>query len=167
MKDSTCFSYDNLTIGGYWDSNFTNYVTINVKPCFDTINCANFSEFIKFISSKPMYMTFYTLQHFINLDNYTEPLRLHLLNIYNILDLKLSKKLTLIYKQTNMSVDSGSVILSKNEYSVFSSDEIYTDYNIIPDGNYTSNLIEYNLFFKDGVDIYEIHFMNSGKFLLQ
>ncbi len=36
ISQMSCIKFNNTPLGGYWDTDFTNYIMINFKPCLNT-----------------------------------------------------------------------------------------------------------------------------------
>ena len=160
---ASCISFDNISLGGNWDVNFTNFIRINVDICRDNKECYNESEIESFLTKNDYYITIYTPEQNINLTDYFDPLKSHMFSTYNMIDFRTYKKRYLYYKQSNVSTDTGMIWQNITNDTIFSIESSFYDTKFIGN-NRNKSLIQMEIFFTQNVDLYEIKFKKLQDF---
>ncbi len=134
LSNIMCLDFNNITLGGYWDGEFLNYVMINFNACVNSTEnnktCMDYNEALNFFSKGMPSFNIYTGSSFTDLEDHDNPLKMKLFNQYNYIDPYNGKNLRLFYKSIYMTTDLGMITSMPNKYKLFGLDYFVTD--IIP-----------------------------------
>jgi len=131
ISQMSCIKFNNTPLGGYWDTDFTNYIMINFKPCLNTTENNNYciprEKALDRILKEKLSFNLYTNMYFTDLKDYENPLKVNMYNIFGYVDAKIGKNIRLYYKQAIISTDMGLLTEMQKGYSVFGLDYIISD----------------------------------------
>ena len=124
FRNFYCIDFSNNTsIGGYWTSNFTQYIDIQLLYCNSSNpNCNSKKDTLNYFFEKKIYLTMMTLKYFIDLTNYSNPLSNFLSYTYIQIDLNLSKKINCFMTPGQVTSNNGYFVDDKFIYSSFNLD---------------------------------------------
>lgn len=171
FEGTTCLSLSNLTIGGYWDTDYLSYVSILVKPCENNTNnvCETAEKIYDFINTERLFINVYTIQQYLDLTDFQQPLKTHLFDVDLMIDTSIEKTKNLFFKQSNVYTDYGLISDMKSSYSIFSLEESFMDFVHISGFEdkkrfIDKKLAEFNFYFRYNVDNFSIYFMKLQQF---
>ena len=154
-----CIDFDNFKLGGYWDTSFVYGFIINTKQCKYSKNntCLNDKDlkenFQNPISGSNYFYSFLYMEALPQMDDYEKPINLHLINRYELLSLKASKRVVQIYKQVTVNNDRGWFFSEIEEKNFYSSDSISPDFTLKDE--FTEDLVySHIIYFGNKIDIY-------------
>jgi len=149
-----CIDFEDLKMGGNWDGNFVYGLLINTKQCSedkqkgkanDINNSNNNSDknnlkkclsepdmkanFQSDLTGANYFYSFMYIETLPEMDDYEQPIKTHLVNKYEQLSLKASKRSVQTYKKVMIENDGGWLFRNVQNYQFFSSDSILTDFS--------------------------------------
>ena len=158
ISDMSCIKFNNTKLGGYWDANFLNYIQIIFSPCKNTTengnSCLNPYLAAQILDSQLISFNIYTNVYYTDLNDYDNPLKSLLSNIYSYVDTESSKNMKLFYKLANISTDLNYIVQDPKQYSIFGVD------------NFLNDILKVNPSFENATDdtniaLMEIYFSNN------
>jgi hypothetical protein len=163
----TCIHFNNTHLGGYWDGDFLNYITINFKSCINSTDNNNIcypKEFAsKFLSSKLVSFNIYTGMYYTDLKNYENPLKLYNYNVFGVVDPKLGKNIRLYYKLGIINTDMGILTEEKRSYSVYGLDyTLFDTYPINPpfeDNDESTSLAMFEVYLGKNIETFNVSYI--------
>ena len=130
-SDMNCLKFDDTPMGGFWDGDFQDYITIGFKPCLNsTMNnnsCIPFDIAYSVLSSGNLSFNIYTTVSYTDISDYIVPLKLNLYNVYANLDPNNGKAMRLFYKTSIITTDTGMISKDITNYLVYALDYVIAD----------------------------------------
>lgn len=130
-----CLDFDELdTLGGFWDGTFLYGLKINARQCSNAKNLTCLedaklkSEFQTEMSSGNFFYSFMHMEVLPVLDDYEDPIKVHLKNKYEILSLKATKRLIHTFKTVSTVTDKGWIFPEYQTTTLLSTDSILQDF---------------------------------------
>jgi hypothetical protein len=167
LKEMYCVKLNNTQLGGFWDANFLDYISISYKPCINTTDnnnvCLPREEAIKKLSQGLLSFNVYTNTYYSQLSDYSNPLKLNLFNVYTYVDTKIGKNLRLFFRAGNITTDLGILMGIPESYGVFGLDQMILDtFPISPpleraDENSIIAFIE--IYFLNNIEVLEVRYI--------
>jgi hypothetical protein len=130
LTSMSCIKLNNTPLGGFWDAEFLNYITIIYKPCRNKTNynkCIPLEEAALILNQGRLSFNVYTNTYYSQLKDYDNPLKVNLYNVYSYIDTSIAKNLKLFYKLANITTDLGIILESPMSYGVFGLDYMLLD----------------------------------------
>jgi hypothetical protein len=129
IRKYICLKDQNITIGGYWDNEFIQYVVFRIRLCnngTDGGTCAPQEEIERFINSRPFAYNVYFQNSIINANKYTTPTQSYISVIYKNLRLASSKVANVYIRSQEIDTDVGILFqtLIKNMSYAFDSSDV-------------------------------------------
>ena len=127
-----CVDFDGVQLGGYWDSNFVNFMLINVQPCINNTDqgidyCYNYNDVKSYTLEKSLTLNIASMYYFTNLNDKSSPLQIRTVNTFIYIDLEKSKTASIFYKTAEITSDMGIIAKNYQTYSVLGIDNIIND----------------------------------------
>jgi len=160
-----CLDFENINLGGNWDGDFVNGIIINTKQCQYSKNnsCLRDEDLKKSYKNEKLlgsnfYFSFMYMEALPQMNNYENPIKLHLINKYDALSLKATKINEVFFKKVNIKDDKGWFFSNLDEQNFISSDNLRSDFSFKDEFN--QDLL-YSCFFYFGkkVDEYTRSYM--------
>jgi hypothetical protein len=113
LESWNCVDFDNITLGGNWDGNFVYGLEIQTRQCQNGtgVICSPQEEINQFFSpeqqNKRIFYSDLSIEVYPSMDDYNAPLKTHLVNNYDLLNIGLTKRNIKTYKSTQMINDVG------------------------------------------------------------
>ncbi len=138
LKNWYCVDFENHTWGGNWDGNFVYFYQINVEQCINSTENNNTcstqdvisNSFINPRSSGNLYYSQMTMSVQPSMNDFSLPLKPHLVNYYQMLNLELSKRKVQTFKLTSVYNDVGWFFQDIKINSVYSLDFAENDFTL-------------------------------------
>ena len=167
MSEMYCVRLNSTRLGGFWDADFLNYISITYKPCLNSSennnSCFPREIAIKKLSEGLLSFNVYTNTYYNQLSDYSNPLKLNLYNIYSYVDTKIGKNLRLFFKSGNITTDLGIVMGIPQSYGVFGLDQLILDtFPIFPpldDADSQTRLAFIEIYFLNNIEVFEIRYI--------
>ena len=160
LKSWWCINFENKKLGGNWDGEFVNFFAIRTKRCenstYSNITCLPKSEIEKSfksgISTSNYLFSYLYMEAMPTMDNFHDPLKSTLINRYEILNLKITKKHVHTFKQVEVLDDHGWIFSDFGSKSTYSSENLFPDFTINDDEQ--STLFGYFMYFGKKLEVY-------------
>ena len=86
LNNYFCLENQNVSIGGYWDSNYTKYLRISIMPCRNSteskVICAQESEIKEYFENTSLYFALYYQNTILNTQQYSNPTSPYIITNY-------------------------------------------------------------------------------------
>lgn len=143
LENWNCIDFDNITLGGNWDGNFVHGIEIGTLQCENATDLNGGSQLTKFCASqeeirqmfspeaqnKRIFYSTLSAEVYPSMDDYDAPLKTHLINNYELLNIGLTKRNIKTYKSTQMVNDVGWFFPEYlNQDSIVSTDTVFHDF---------------------------------------
>jgi hypothetical protein len=163
--------YKNLTLGGFWDGTFVNYLQIslfackNESPFFNNVTCTDFENLNSFLmKNNSIYIDFLFPEFYFDADDQDNPFKISYKSYYYQLDLNVRKTDRLFLKKGHLKDDQGWILNSLKEMTIYGfaeiNDEIYfNDPKNFGKENLSSKLYEIILYTQKKFDYYQRSYM--------
>lgn len=163
--------YDNLTLGGFWDGQFVNYLQVSLYACENEsafsgkANCTDYEHLNNFLmKNNSIYIDFLFPEYYFDVDDQTTPFKTSYKSYYYQLDLNIRKTDRLFFKKGQLKDDQGWILSSINELSIYGfaeiNDEIYiNDPNNFGRENLSSKLYEIIIYTQKKFDNFQRSYM--------
>jgi hypothetical protein len=157
-----CLDFDSevTSMGGNWDGNFLNKLEVYMKQCTNSTDrgdCLPMDTleqlFYNNKSSSNYFFSYMYLETLPTMDDFKEPLKSTLINKYEMVHLKLTKRNIQIFKRVEVENDKGWFFTERDTLSTLSSDKIHTDITIKDEVN-QDILFTYLMYFGNRLDVY-------------
>ena len=158
LENWYCIDFDEIEfLGGNWDGTFINYLRIDAKQCSNSSSnnnsCTSFeniqNEFIT--PGRQLFFSYLYQQAFAKMSNYSNPIETTLVNNYEIIDLRLTKKKIQTYKVIDLINDEGWIFNYPTESSIYSLDTEVPDF-VFKDPKTEFLLYRFNVYFGKNYD---------------
>ena len=132
LKNALCLKNKTFLLEGYWDESFVHYADVQLFPC-DNSTKVNQTETCKSIDEIQAFFQitkyFGAIFHSVALivDNYLEPIVPSFEYIFQSLDLKFIKYLSVYFQQIELTTNDAWLFSSKNTQSNFLKDYVSSD----------------------------------------
>jgi len=150
-----CLKNQNLSIGGFYDASYTQYLELTVKACRNSTEsktiCKPESEIREFFEEKTWYWSMYYQNSVFNTQNYDNPKKTYLVNMYKTLKYGTSKLFELFLKQQELASDDGVIMTQVNTRDIVTYD--YSQYDF-SDMDSSGTLCSIYLFSSSNRDIF-------------
>ena len=108
----SCIKNQNISIGGYWDDVSLNYLTVQISQCVNAtdlsgIVCASVNVIEDFINQQTLAWNLYVQNSLINTQNYDDPVKYYILNLWKNIHLGMSKTDSFYIKTQAIETDKG------------------------------------------------------------
>lgn len=137
-----CVNFTNFTFGGYWDGKFINGILINTLQCssrvtnqfskYNTSQCLDDKQMEKVYDSNytgtNIFYSFLYMESLPVMDNFEFPLRNYLVNKYEMLNLRISKRAVQLFKRIVVDSDFGWLFADRKTENDISNDMITSDF---------------------------------------
>jgi hypothetical protein len=138
LKNWYCIDFNELKLGGYWNGNFVNGIIINALQCQNSsennFSCSSSEEIEKFfennITSSNLFYSDLSIEALPTLDQYENPIKSSLINRYEMLSPKITKRKIITLKTTNINSDNGWFWTSINNDFLISVDGLFSDFTL-------------------------------------
>ena len=121
-----CLENQNVTIGGFTDSNYTKYLELSIFACRNSsdskVICAPESEIEAFFSNNLYYLGVYYQNTIINSHLYSNPKSPYIVNIYKTLKYGTYKLFELFFRIDTLISDNGFLVATNEVTNVTSFD---------------------------------------------
>jgi hypothetical protein len=115
LESWNCIDFDNITLGGNWDGNFVYGLEIKTEQCQNdtssNVICSSQEEIKNYFSpegqGRRIFYSDLSMEVYPSMDDYNAPLKTHLVNNYELLNIGLNKRNVKTYKSTQMINDIG------------------------------------------------------------
>jgi hypothetical protein len=113
LESWNCIDFDNITLGGNWDGNFNYGLEVNTRQCQNgtSVICSPQEEINKLFSPEDqgnrIFYSELSMEVYPSMDDYNAPLKTHLVNNYELLNIGLNKRNVKTYKTTQIINDVG------------------------------------------------------------
>jgi hypothetical protein len=113
LENWNCVNFDNITLGGNWDGNFVYGFEIITHQCQNGtgVICSPQEEINNLFSpenqNRRIFYSDLSMEVYPSMDDFNEPLKTHLVNNYELLNIGLTKRNIKTYKSTQMINDVG------------------------------------------------------------
>jgi hypothetical protein len=140
-----CLKNQNISLSGYWDNDFIEYVTFRLRMCNNATDggeCAPREEIVAWIQQAPIAFNIYFQNSIINQRNYSDPTQYFISVLYKNIRISTSKVLNMYVRSQEIQTDVGFIVpdMSKNlSYAYDTSDVDESDADI-------SSLMDINVF---------------------
>ena len=154
-----CVDFDNFKIGGNWDGNFVYGLIVNTKQCQYSKNKTCLKEddlklsFQDELTGSNYFYSFLYMEALPEMDNFEKPINTHLINKYDLLNLKLTKRSIHFYKQVTAENDKGWFISDLENLNYYSSDSIISDFSLKEEFS-QDVLYTHLIYLRNKIDIY-------------
>jgi len=166
-----CIDFKDFKMGGNWDGNFVYGLLINTKQCSaekhqgkdkDNITCLSETDLkTKFqhpLTGANYFYSYMYLEALPEMDDYDKPVKTHLVNKYEQLSLKATKRTVQTYKKVTVENDGGWFFSELEKLEFFSSDSILTDFSFKEE--FSQDIVYTHLiYFGNKVDFYTRSYM--------
>ena len=159
LENWYCIDFDELTsIGGGWDGNFVQYIRIDTNQCINSTSnnnsCVSYADLLnEFAENGNLFFSYLYMVGQPRLSDYYNPLVNSLVNNYEILDTRITKKRNQIYKKIILENDNGWLVSSINNISIYSLDSQNIDFNF-KDPQNNPLLFRFNFYVGKNYDSY-------------
>ena len=111
-KNMICLDLDNIVLGGYNNQDWYYSIDINVFPYFNSTannksNCLSYDKVRDFLYENEIYLSILTNSYYTELADFENPLKLHLFDVFALIDPKIGKYNEIYYKDANIKYDMG------------------------------------------------------------
>ena len=117
-----CLKNQNLSIGGFYDSAYTQYLELTVKACRNSsvseIICKPEDEIQEFFETRTFYWSMYYQNSVFNTQNYNNPRKSYLVNMYKTLKYGTYKLFELFLKEQELLSDDGIIMTEVNSRKI-------------------------------------------------
>ena len=131
ISDMSCIKFDNTNLGGYWESNSLNYIKVIYSPCINNTkngnSCLDPYKAAETLDSQMISFNIYTNVYYTDLNDYANPLKSNLYNIYSYVDSQSTKNMKLFFRSANISTDLNYLVHSPKKYSLFGMENFMID----------------------------------------
>ena len=145
-----CVSLDNLTLGGYWDGHYIDYVSISLIPCINgsATVCKSIEEINNKVDNEDLSFILYTNSYYIKFSDkdYDHPLQNTLNYFYMPLDSETMKYSNIFYKNGTVTQDMGIIMTMRKSQSVLGVDSSNANFNLVKNIKSDSNIAYYNIY---------------------
>ena len=112
-----------ILIGGYWNSNFTNYIDVQLTFCNkNETKCRSGNQSAYYLSKNKLYLNILTLKNNIDTKNYSNPLYNSLSYLYVQIEPKFSKKINVYMSHIKFLSNNGWLVDNIINYQSFNMD---------------------------------------------
>jgi len=154
-----CLDFENLKMGGNWNGNFVYGLLINTKQCQYSKNPKCLKEqdlkasFKNELTGSQFFYSFLYMETLPEMDNFKIPLKLHLINKYELLTLKTLKRSLQTYKKVQINNDKGWFLDDREEKIFYSSESVLSDFSLKEE--FEEDVIySHFIYFGNKIDIY-------------
>ena len=160
---SQCINFENIKLGGYFDSNTIKQINVNVKPCINNTlinknNCYSLPVIYDFLSKNKIWFDFYTNFFYTKLDDFNKPLATSLFNIDAIIQPNYRKSRKIFYKRGDIYTDMGVITQNFQNYSLYGYDFFTFDFiDQYPPFSYSTDktiMVQYSLVFNANIETF-------------
>ena len=141
-----CIKDQNVTLEGYWDSEYIKFLTLRLKLCTNSTDngnmCASREETVEFFKQHHYGLNIFNQNSIVNTNDYDSPINNYILNIYKLVNINSFKLFSIFLKKDTVSTDSGLLFKSISELSTINYDDSNFD---IMDIN-SDSLVEFQLY---------------------
>jgi hypothetical protein len=131
LSQTKCIKFDNTSLGGYWDGEFLNYISIYFKSCINStqnnFSCIPRETANKILTSGLISFNVYTGMYYTELTDYDNPLKLYNYNVYAVVEPKIGKNIMLNFKKGSIKTDMGYITEKSDNYSLIGLDSVKLD----------------------------------------
>ncbi len=120
-----CFNMSNIKLGGYYDGEYVETIEVIISPCINSSSvnyCKTDDEVKSLLSQGLITFNIYTINYFLKLSDYVNPLSLGIQNSFTQIDYDIGKDYNIFYKEASIKSDMGLLISDPLEYNVIGYD---------------------------------------------
>lgn len=134
FENHYCLNLNDTIVGGFWDSDFVSYFSLNAKQCVkgqkapSGINCTGVKSSL--LSENMLYLSMYMQKYYYNPSDYDVPLKFNIQNDYIMLDPNIKKVKRYFFALTTSDSNYGWLLDSSIKESVLNVDRIEDDINL-------------------------------------
>lgn len=135
LENWNCIDFDNIKLGGNWDGNFVYGLEILTMQCQNGTDqiCSSKEEINNFFSPEVqgnrIFYSDLSMEIYPSMDDYEAPLKTHLVNNYELLNMGLIKRNIKTFKSTKMVNDIGWFLPDYlNQELILSTDTTFRDF---------------------------------------
>ena len=168
-KDLTywyCIDFNEInSIGGNWDGNFLRYLRIDTPQCTNSTSnnysCASFNTIQNQINNKEtheqLFFSYLYMRGIAKVSNVSYPIGTTLSNIYDALDVQVTKRKYQTYKKISLESDNGWIFPQKDTSMIYCLDTEISDF-VLKDPQNNNLLHRMTFYFGKNKDSYSRSF---------
>ena len=170
-----CIDFDNVDyLEGFWDGEFNRFLRIDTHQCINSTSnnnsCANFdtiqSEINNKVTHNQLFFSYLYMRGIAKVSNVSHPIATTLSNIYDVLDVRVTKRKYQFYKQIELENDYGWIFPQIDKSIVYCVDHEISDF-VLKDSENNSLLHRNVIYMGKNIDYYSRSFMKIQELLAQ
>ena len=170
-----CIDFDDIKyLGGNWDGNFIRFLQIDVLQCtnstFNNNSCAPLdiikTEINNDVTHNQLFFSYLFMRGIAKVSNVSYPIATTLSNIYDSLDVRVTKRKYQTYKQIQLDSDNGWIFPQIDKSIVYCIDNEISDF-VLKDAENNNLLHRMTIYFGKNKDSYSRSFMKIQEVIAQ
>ena len=168
LNNYFCFENLNVSIGGYWDSSYTKYLRVSVKPCRNSseskVICAQESEINEYFENTNLYFSLYYQNTILNTQQYSNPSSPYITTNDKSIQYGASKLFQMYFRTDTLISDNGFLVETNEMTNVTLFD--ISNYDITNNSN-DGYLVEFDFYSSNYKKIYRRSYLKIQAVLAQ